>query len=97
MKSAVKYAFAASVLASGSGVLAHENLEPDLSDELALVRRVPLDQHSLDVNGGIRRWDADLEIAIETVFFDDVIVTGDEWVDPIIGAGICTLCRPNGA
>lgn len=74
----------------GAGVdIVIGNVDADIKAnilELAVVRRVPLDQHSLDVYGGIRRWDADLEIAIETFFFDDVIVTGDEWVDPIVGA-----------
>ncbi len=54
--------------------------------ELTLVRRIDMDRHSLDLYGGIRRWDADVEIAITTAFFDSTIVTGDEWIDPIVGA-----------
>jgi hypothetical protein len=54
--------------------------------EVTIVRRIDLDRHALDIYGGIRRWDADVAIQIETVFFNNTIVTGDEWVDPIIGA-----------
>ncbi|QIQ86392.1 hypothetical protein [Erythrobacter sp.] len=54
--------------------------------ELTLVRRIDAGSDAIDLYAGIRRWDADVAIAIETFFFDDTIVTGDEWTDPIVGA-----------
>lgn len=74
----------------GTGVdIVIGNVDADIDaevHELTIVRRIDLDRHALDIYGGIRRWDADVAIAIETFFFDDTIVTGDEWVDLIIGA-----------
>lgn len=54
--------------------------------EVAVVRRIDLDHHALDVYGGIRHWNADVDVAIETIFFNDTIRTGDDWIDPMIGA-----------
>ncbi|MEQ8410694.1 MAG: hypothetical protein RIB52_03970 [Erythrobacter sp.] len=54
--------------------------------ELTLVRRIDAGSDAIDLYAGIRRWDADVAIAIDTFFFDDTIVTGDEWTDPIVGA-----------
>ena len=54
--------------------------------EATLVRRVELDSGSLDLYGGIRRWDAEIQADITTPFFSTTVATGDRWVDPIIGA-----------
>ncbi|WP_252257522.1 outer membrane protein [Erythrobacter aurantius] len=54
--------------------------------EVAIVRRIDFDQHALDAYAGIRHWNADVDVAIETFFFNDTIRTGDDWIDPIIGA-----------
>lgn len=54
--------------------------------EATLVRRVELDSGSLDLYGGIRRWDAEIQADITTPFFSTTVVTGDRWVDPIMGA-----------
>lgn len=74
----------------GAGVdIVIGNVDADIDAkilELAVVRRIELSDNSLDLYAGIRRWDADLDIAIETFFFEDTIRTGDEWTDPIVGA-----------
>lgn len=54
--------------------------------EVAIVRRIDLDHHALDAYAGIRHWNADVDVAIETIFFNDTIRTGDDWIDPMIGA-----------
>lgn len=54
--------------------------------EVAIVRRIDLNRHVLDAYAGIRHWNADVDVAIETIFFSDTIRTGDDWIDPIIGA-----------
>ena len=54
--------------------------------EIAVVRRIDLDRHALDAYAGIRHWNADVDVAIETIFFNDTIRTGDAWIDPMIGA-----------
>lgn len=54
--------------------------------EATVVRRVQAGDNPVDVYAGIRSWNADIEAAISIPFLDTTITTGDDWIDPIIGA-----------
>lgn len=54
--------------------------------EATVVRRVQSGQDPIDIYGGIRRWDAAIKADITIPFLSTTIETGDDWVDPIIGA-----------
>jgi hypothetical protein len=54
--------------------------------EVTVLRRVPLRQDTLDLYGGIRRWDSEVVVDVELPLLGFDILTGDTWTDPIAGA-----------
>lgn len=54
--------------------------------EATVLREIELGANTLDVYAGIRRWDSDVVIDVDTGLFPIEILTGDTWTDPIAGA-----------
>lgn len=53
--------------------------------ELAVNRRINSGADAIDIYAGVRRWDADVDVDIETFFFRGNITVGDQWTDPLVG------------
>ena len=53
--------------------------------EVAISRRFENGADAFDVYAGVRHWNADLDVAVDTFLISTNIVTGDEWTDPIVG------------
>lgn len=53
--------------------------------EIAAIRRFESGADAIDIYAGIRRWDADVDLVVDTFFFDGNITTGDQWTDPMVG------------
>lgn len=54
--------------------------------EVTVLRRVPLGEDTLDLYGGIRRWDSEVVVDVDLPLLGFDILTGDTWTDPIVGA-----------
>lgn len=54
--------------------------------EATVLRRIALGRNALDLYGGVRRWDSEVVIDVDTGLFPIQILTGDTWTDPIAGA-----------
>lgn len=53
--------------------------------ELAVIRRFESGADAIDVYAGIRRWDADVDVAFQTFLFSGNVAVGDQWTDPLVG------------
>ncbi|MEM9086279.1 MAG: hypothetical protein AAGB23_10190 [Pseudomonadota bacterium] len=53
--------------------------------ELAVNRRIKSGADAIDIYAGVRRWDADVNVVIDTFFLSGDIAVGDEWTDPLVG------------
>ena len=53
--------------------------------ELAVNRRIKSGADAIDVYAGVRRWEADVDVDIETFLFSGNITVGDSWTDPLVG------------
>ncbi|MEM6495035.1 MAG: hypothetical protein AAF650_11725, partial [Pseudomonadota bacterium] len=53
--------------------------------ELAVNRRIKSGADAIDVYAGVRHWDADVDVEIDTFLFNDTISVGDQWTDPLVG------------
>lgn len=81
----VDYMFADLSTSSNIGVVLDTVVDASIL-EATVLRRIELGQHALDAYVGIRRWDSDVVVDFSAGPIGIEILTGDTWIDPLIGA-----------